>query len=187
MSLQHLQAAALDSAFLKTEHKGQLITLCIRDDDNLLLLVAVAIFDKESEESYTYFLQNCMKSADSAATFNSKDMTIFTDGHKGSPPALAKCLSNVEVYRCLQHYIRNAPAIGSVSAECRRVRESFGTCVDVFPCGRCWKRTYFVHLSNRACRRFASRTCHASGGTVFTSRSRVPDGSPGLHEGKFLP
>ena len=128
----------MDSAFLKTEHKGQLITLCIRDDDNLLLLVAVAIFDKESEESYTYFLQNCMKSADSAATFNSKDMTIFTDGHKGSPPALAKCLYNVEVYRCLQRYI------GSVSAECRRVRESFGTRVDVFSCGRCWNRTYFV-------------------------------------------
>ena len=69
-------------AFLKTEHKEQLITLCIRDDNNLLLLVAVAIVDKESEETYTYFLQNCMKSADFAATSNSKDMTIFTDGHK---------------------------------------------------------------------------------------------------------
>ena len=144
MSLQHLQAAALDSAFLKTEHKGQLITLCIRDDDNLLLFVAVAIIDKESEESYTYFLQNCMKSADFAATFNSKDMTIFTDGHKGPPPALAKCLYNVEVYRCLQHYIKNALAIGSVSAECGRVRESFGTRVDVFSCGRYWNRTYLV-------------------------------------------
>ena len=33
VSLQHLQAAALDSALLKTEHKGQLITLCIRDDE----------------------------------------------------------------------------------------------------------------------------------------------------------
>ena len=98
----------------------------------------MAIFDKESEESYTYFLQNCMKSADSAATFISKDMTIFTDGHKGSPPALAKCLYNVEVYRCLQRYI------GSVSAECRRVRESFGTRVDVFSCGRCWNHAYFV-------------------------------------------
>ena len=131
-------------AFLKTEHKEQLITLCIRDDDNLLLLVAVAIVDKESEETYTYFLQNCMKSADFAATSNSKDMTIFTDGHKGSPSALAKCFYNVEVYRCQHHYIRNAPAIGSVSAECRRVRESFGTRVDVFSCGRCWNRTYFV-------------------------------------------
>ena len=128
----------MDSAFLKTEHKGQLITFCIRDDDNLLLLVAVAIVDKKSEESYAYSLQNCMKSADFAATFNSKDMTILTDGHKGSPPALAKCLYNVEVYRCLQRYI------GSVSAECRRVRESFGTRVDVFSCGRCWKRTYFI-------------------------------------------
>ena len=134
----------MDSAFLKTEHKGQLITLCIRDDDNLLLFVAVAIIDKESEESYTYFLQNCMKSADFAATFNSKDMTIFTDGHKGSPPALAKCLYNVEVYGCLQHYIRNTPAIGPVSAECRRVWESFGTRVDMFSCGRCWNRTCFV-------------------------------------------
>ena len=128
----------MDSAFLKTEHKRQLITLCIRDYDNLLLLVAVAIVDKEPEENYTYFFQNCVKSADFAATFNSKDMTIFTDGHKGSPPALAKCLYNVEVYRCLQRYI------GSVSAECRRVRESFGTRVDVFSCGRCWNRTYFV-------------------------------------------
>ena len=134
----------MDSVFLKTEHKGQIITLCIRDDDNLLLLVAVAIVDKESEESYTYFLQNCMKSADFTATFNSKDMTILTDGHKGSPPALAKCLYNVEVYRWLQHYIRNAPAIGSVSSECRRVRESFGTRVDVFSCGRCWNHAYFV-------------------------------------------
>ena len=151
----------MDSAFLKTEHKGQLITLCVRDDDNLLLLVAVAVVDKESEESYTYFLQNCMKSPDVATTFNSKDMTIFADGHKGSPPALAKCLLNVEVYRCLQHYISNAPAIGSVSVECCRFRESFGTCVDVVSGGRCWKRTYFVHLSKKACRRFANRTCHA--------------------------
>ena len=112
--------------------------MCISDDDNLLLLVTAAIVAKESEESYTYFLQNCMKRPDFAATFNSKDMTIFTDGDKDSPPALAKGLSNVEVYRCLQRYI------GSVSAECRRVRESFGTRVDVFSCGRCWNRTYFV-------------------------------------------
>ena len=82
----------MDSALLKTEHKGQLITLCIRDDDNLLLRVAVAIVEKESEESYTYFFQNCMKNADFAATFNSKDMTIFTDGQKGPPPSSREVL-----------------------------------------------------------------------------------------------
>ena len=43
-----------------------------------------------------------MKNADVAETFNSKDMTIFTDCHKGSPPALAKGLYNA-VY-CPTHF-----------------------------------------------------------------------------------
>ena len=107
----------MDAGFnVKTEHQGQLLTLGIRDDDNKILLVAAAIVDKEDEASYTYFLSNCMKSADFASTFNDPSMTMFIDGHKGSPPAIKKCMSLIEVYRCLQHYLKNAPAIGSVSA-----------------------------------------------------------------------
>lgn len=107
----------MDSGFLKTEHRGQLITLCMKDDNNKILLIAAAIVEKEDESSYTYFLSNCMKSPDFAVTFNCADMTIFIDGHKGSPPALVTCLPQVQVHRCLQHYLKNAPAIGSVSAE----------------------------------------------------------------------
>lgn len=110
-----LQACSMDAGFIKTEHQGQLITLGIRDDDNKILMVAAAIVDKEDESSYTYFLSNCMKSPDFAAIFNDPSMTVFVDGHKGSPPALRKCTPLMEVYRCLQHYLKNAPAIGPVS------------------------------------------------------------------------
>ena len=57
-----------------------------------------------------------MKSTAFASTFNSADMTIFIDGHKGSPPALKTYLPNVQTYRCFQHYLKNAPAIGAVSS-----------------------------------------------------------------------
>ena len=58
----------MDAAFLKSEeHSGQLLTLCIRYDNNVLLLVAAAIVDKESEDGYAYLLRNCIKSPDFAA------------------------------------------------------------------------------------------------------------------------
>lgn len=107
----------MDAGFLKTAHRGQLITLCIKDDNNKLLLVTFAIVEKEDEDTYTYFLRNCMKSAVFRATFDSEDMTFFIDGHKGSPPALVSCVPHAVVHRCLQHYLKNAPAIGSVSTE----------------------------------------------------------------------
>ena len=116
----------MDAAFLKSEHSGQLLTLCIRDDNNVLLLVAAAIVDKESEDGYAYLLRNCMKSPDFAATFDSEDMTIFLDGHTGHRAAIRKVMKKTQVFRCLQHYLRNAPAIGSVSADSCRVWEYSG-------------------------------------------------------------
>ena len=107
----------MDSAFLKSDFEGQLITLCIKDDNKKILLIAAAIVDKEDESSYTYFLRNCMRSSAFAATFNSPSMTFFTDGHKGSRPSLVACCPEAQTRRCLQHYIRNASPIGSVSVE----------------------------------------------------------------------
>ena len=63
----------------------------------------------EDESNYTYFLSNCMRSSAFASTFNSPDMTFFTDGHKGSRPSLVACCPEAQTRRCLQHYIRNAP------------------------------------------------------------------------------
>ncbi|CAM9577734.1 unnamed protein product [Pylaiella littoralis] len=108
-----VKVASMDSGFLKTAHHGQLITLGVKDDNNRILLVAFAIVDKEDEASYTCFLRNCMRSGAFASTFNSADMTIFTDGHKGFPPALKTCLPRAQTYRCLQHLLKNAPPIGS--------------------------------------------------------------------------
>ena len=81
----------MDSAFLKSDFQGQLITLCIKDDNKKILLIATAIVDKEDEGNYTSFLRNCMRRSAFAATFNIPDMTFFTDGHKGSRPSLVAC------------------------------------------------------------------------------------------------
>ena len=116
--MQYSQAASMDSVFLKSDFEGQRITLCIKDDNKKILLIAAVIVDKEDENNYTYFLSNCMWSSAVASTFNSPDMTIFTDGHKGSRPSLVACCPEAQTRRCLQHYIRNAPPpIGSVSVE----------------------------------------------------------------------
>ena len=58
--MQSLQVASMDSAFLKSDFEGQLITLCIKDDNKKILLIAAAIVDKEDESNYTYFLRNCV-------------------------------------------------------------------------------------------------------------------------------
>ena len=58
-----------------------------------------------------------MRSSAFVATFNSPDMTFFTNGHKDSRPSLVVCCPEAQTRRCLQHYIRNAPPIGSVSVE----------------------------------------------------------------------
>ena len=108
--MQYSQAASMDSAFLKSNFEGQLITLCIKDNKKILL-IAAAIIDKEDESNYTYFLRNCMRSSVFASTFNSPDMTFFTDGHKGSRPSLVACYPEAQTRRCLQHYIRNAPPL----------------------------------------------------------------------------
>ena len=52
----------MNSAFLKSDFEGQLITLCIEDDNKKILLIVVAIVDKEDESNYTYFLRSCMRS-----------------------------------------------------------------------------------------------------------------------------
>ena len=50
--MQNSQAASTDSAFLKSDFEGQLITLCIKDDNNKIRLIAAAIVDKEDESNY---------------------------------------------------------------------------------------------------------------------------------------
>ena len=107
--MQYSQAPSMDSAFLKFDFEGQLITLCIKDGNKKILLIAVAIVDKENESNYTYFLRNCMRNSAFASTFSSPDMTFFTDGHKGSRPSLVACCPEAPTRRCLQHYTRNAP------------------------------------------------------------------------------
>ena len=101
--MKYSQAASMDSAFLKSDFERQLITLCIKDDNKKILLIAAAIVDKEDESNYTYFLSNCMRSSAFAATFNSPDMTFFTDGHKGSGPSLMACCPETQTRRCLHH------------------------------------------------------------------------------------
>ena len=67
-----------------------MITLGIKDN-NKILPVAAAIVENEDASNYTYFLRNCMRSPTFATVFNSADMMFFTDGHKGSLPALVGC------------------------------------------------------------------------------------------------
>lgn len=52
----------MDSAFLKSYFEGQLITLCIKDENKKILLITAVIIDKVNESNYTYFLRNCIMS-----------------------------------------------------------------------------------------------------------------------------
>ncbi|CAN0394236.1 unnamed protein product [Hapterophycus canaliculatus] len=88
--------------------------LSVKDDDNKILVVATAISDIENQDSYLYLLSNCMKSPTFADCFNSHLMTIYADGHKGTPGAVARTLPKAHLRRCLHHILKNAPAVGSV-------------------------------------------------------------------------
>ena len=58
-----------------------------------------------------------MRSSAFASTFNSPNITFVTDVHKGSRASFVACFPEAQTRRCLQHYIRNALPIGSVSVE----------------------------------------------------------------------
>lgn len=79
--MQNPQAASMDSVLLKSDYKGQLITLCIKDDDKtILLIVKTVIVNKEDGNNYAYFFRNyMMRTPAFASTFNTPDMSLFTD------------------------------------------------------------------------------------------------------------
>ena len=106
----------MDAAHLKGAWNGVMLTLSFKDANNNIVHVATAVCEKENAEAYKYLLQNVMRFHELKSVLNSASTTFFTDGHKGSDAALPAVCPFTEDRRCLEHILRNIPAVGDVSA-----------------------------------------------------------------------
>ena len=68
----------------------------------------------ENADAYTYLLMNAMKFDPMKDVLNSASYTCFSDGHKGSVSALPELCPLTEGRRCLQHVLKNIPAVRKV-------------------------------------------------------------------------
>ena len=100
-----LKFAAVDAAFSKHSmyRDGCMHLLTTRDGDNKVLILAVAVCESESGDTYEWFAQQCIDAG--IGRYLNKDAIIFSDRQKG--------LRNFHeafdalVGRCFQHIIKN--------------------------------------------------------------------------------
>ena len=110
-----LQVFAMDAAAFKDVWNGQYGTLSFKDANNHLIHVATVVQAKEDAAMYTNLLANTMKFPHLRDFLNNPKTTCFTDKHKGSDSAVPKICPLTEDRRCVEHLIKNAGTIGTVS------------------------------------------------------------------------
>lgn len=69
---------------------------------------------RENEWSYTYLLNQAMRSKRMKKFLNNETTTCFTDGQNGVDAAVAKLCSLTEIHNCLEHLLRRAGRAGQV-------------------------------------------------------------------------
>ncbi|CAM9735812.1 unnamed protein product [Pylaiella littoralis] len=100
--------AAMDAGHLKGSWNGVMYILCMKDSNNHIIHVATVLADKENESNYRFLLEQTCKNEHMKTLLTSGTLTFFTDGHRGSPPALARVLPMAPVRTCVRHLITNS-------------------------------------------------------------------------------
>ncbi|GKA75691.1 hypothetical protein Tco_0782069, partial [Tanacetum coccineum] len=83
----------LDSCFLKSIYRGELLTAMGRDANNQMFLMAWAVVSIENSENWLWFLSNLGKDFNLAM---GAYLTILSDGHKGLIKAVKELLPHAE-------------------------------------------------------------------------------------------
>lgn len=99
------QVLGLNVGRLKGLWNGVSIVLAAKDSNNKIIVVATALVDKENEDNYVFFLENCMKNAEFSAFLDSPRTTIYMEGHRGSAAAVMRVIPLASVRRCARHMI----------------------------------------------------------------------------------
>ena len=93
---------AVDATALNGRFRGQLAAACAIDGHNWLFPVAYGVLETESEESWTWFLQNLRQ------VIGFPDgLVIHTDACKGLEIAVEKVFPQVEHRECMRHLAGN--------------------------------------------------------------------------------
>ena len=100
-----LKFAAVDAAFSKHSmyRDGCMHLLTTRDGDNKVLILAVAVCETESGDTYQWFADNCV--AAGMGRYLNKDSIIYSDRQKGLRSFHEAF--NALVGRCFGHIIKN--------------------------------------------------------------------------------
>jgi transposase-like protein len=93
---------AIDATFLTWRFKGQLVAACAVDGHNFVFPVAYGVLETESEESWTWSLQNLRR-----AIAHPNGLVIHTDACKGLEVAVDNVFSRVEHRECMRHLAAN--------------------------------------------------------------------------------
>ena len=93
---------AIDATFLTGRFKGQLVAACAVDAHNFVFPVAYGVLEIESEESWTWFLQNLRR-----AIAHPNGLVIHTDACKGLEVAVDNVFPGVEHRECMRHLAAN--------------------------------------------------------------------------------
>ena len=87
---------------------------------------------RENASSYTYLLQQAMRSKQMKKFLNNRTTTCFTDGQNGVDAVVAKLCPLTEIHNCLEHLLRSAGRVGKVSHRLHTpsiVRNTSGGCL----------------------------------------------------------
>ena len=85
-----------------------------KNSNNNIVNVATAISPHENIDAYTCLLRNAITFDPSKNVLNNVSYTCFSDGRKGSGSALPALCPLTEDRPCLQHVLKNTPAVGKV-------------------------------------------------------------------------
>jgi len=109
----------MDAGHLKGRWKGVVYVLATKDSNGHIVHVSTVLADKENETNYRFLLEQTCRNEQMKQLLTSDKTTIFTDGHKGSPPAIAAICPNARVMSCLRHLVTNKAMrkMGNVSVD----------------------------------------------------------------------
>jgi transposase-like protein len=93
---------SIDATFLTRRFKGQLVAACAVDGHNFVFPVAYGVLETESEESWTWFLQNLRW-----AIAHPNGLVIHTDTCKGLEVVVDNVFPGVEHREYMRHLTAN--------------------------------------------------------------------------------
>ncbi|CAN0429040.1 unnamed protein product [Pylaiella littoralis] len=100
------KVVAIDAGHLKGSWNGVMYIFSMKDS-NKIIHVSTVLANKENETNYRFFFDQTCKNDHMKTLLTSGTVTFFTDGHRGSPPALAKVVPMAPVRTCLRHLLTN--------------------------------------------------------------------------------